>query len=93
MPNQKPNIIVILGGLLLLVVVGAAAVWWFLPSAEPLTPPSAERPSPPAAQGGAVFDLKLFDRSQYQGLSHQLIETGSLPVQAPAGTGKANPFL
>lgn len=87
------------------VVAGAIAVIWFLPQAAPplaqdslplASEPESlfvDTPAAPALSGNGAFNLKLFNRTHYQGLNLPLINNGSLPVQPPAVTGKANPFL
>lgn len=94
MEKQKNNggIIKWLIGLLLLVVIASAAVLWFLPPATPLTTPLSAPDSSPVAEI-AAFDLKLFNRLEFQTLNLQLVSNGSLPVEPPAAIGKANPFL
>lgn len=99
--------ITILGVILVLVVVAAGAVLWLLPSAEeeplfvsPTASPAADTPlfqdapSPVAPVSDTqLFNLDVLRGTLYQSLNHQVINDGSLPVQPPAATGKANPFL
>lgn len=91
--------------IVLLIVLGALVGLWLLPRAQdeplfvsPAPSPQPETPlfsdtPPPATTDTRVFNLDVLRGTLYQSLNHQLIDNGSLPVQPPAATGKANPFL
>lgn len=85
--------------LVLIVAVSGAVLWWVLGNRElPFTVPSllpqaAAPPDVAPPRSGVGFDLRAFQREAYQRLDRSLVQEGRLPVQPPAVTGKANPFL
>lgn len=87
MNNPKSKVIPWLTAILVAVALAVFALFWLLPQPLPSPPVSSTSPT--------LEDLEaaVFERSSYQQLNFQVINTGSLPVQPPAGTGKANPFL
>lgn len=97
------RIITILVVILIVVVVVAGATFWLLPDSpggSPLsfpTPTSSQPPlfsdAPVVPESGQPFNLNVLQGGLYQSLNHKIITDGALPVQPPAVTGKANPFL
>lgn len=101
--NRAVTILVVI---LILIVIATGATFWLLPSA-PSQPPVSSSPAADeaplfsdsaapvatSAPAGPVFNVDVLSNTLYQSLNHQLIDNGSLPVQPPAATGKANPFL
>lgn len=88
--------IFLLAVVLLVVIAVSAAALFFLPGKAPgipETPSDSPVPAPPGGSGGDSFNLQVLQRSDYQALNAGLLQSGLLPVQPPAITGKANPFL
>lgn len=97
MPASQTKIVIILTAVLLAVVAASVGLLLLLPGsttpdASLLTPSPAFTPIIPAASGGS-FNFSVFQQAAFQSLDLRLVADGSLPVQPPAGTGKANPFL
>lgn len=99
MANRQRQLIIILGAVLLAVIVGSGAVLWSFGSRtttdgpEPAATGQAPTESPVSVGIGTGFDTTVLRSSRYTTLDQQLVNDGSLPVQPPAGVGKANPFL
>lgn len=87
MNHPKSKAIPLLTAILVAAALAVAALFWLLPK-QPAPPPAPS--TPPVSHD---LNAAVFERSLYRELNLQLINTGSLPVQPPAGTGKANPFL
>ncbi|MGH7928510.1 MAG: hypothetical protein ACREQV_12020 [Candidatus Binatia bacterium] len=94
--RKQRTMIIMLSAVLLAVLVASGAVFFLLPS-DTTEPPQPSAPTanqdtnaPSTSQG---FHTGVLERSVYQSLNTNLIETGLLPVRPPAATGKANPFL
>ena len=85
-----------MGAVFLAIVVVAIVIFALIPSDDtadvtvPDETPDAVTATPSASEG---FDLKVLNRRVYQLLNRQLVQEGAIPVQPPAGVGKANPFL
>jgi hypothetical protein len=97
MNSPQTKVIIVLVGLLLAVVAVSVLVVWVLPSGDeaPFPAPdevggSEEASLPPPTTG---FNLKVLQTAGYVALDKQPIIEKALPVQPPATTGKANPFL
>lgn len=99
--NQK-KLIVTLVAILLAVIVVSAGVLFMLPSTDepgaPLLSDETQTSTTPSTTtqqdvSGSGFNVSIFQSTAFRALNLQLITGGRLPVQAPAGTGKANPFL
>ncbi|MEX2055016.1 MAG: hypothetical protein WD972_02440 [Candidatus Andersenbacteria bacterium] len=97
MNSPQTKVIIILIGVLLAAVGVSVLVVWILPAGEEteLTVPevgvdSEEVSLTPPTTG---FNLKVLQTAGYVALDKQPIVEKALPVQPPATTGKANPFL
>lgn len=89
MAERQQRVIIILVAVLIAAAVVAGILWWMLPG-EPAVQQDLTQTQ---ARPGGGFDLGVFNRSGYTAIDQRLIREGALPVQPPAGTGKANPFL
>lgn len=99
------RLITLLVVLLIIITIVAGAVLWLLPGApeepgllSPIASPSqsplfVDTSIPTSPLGEPAFNLDVLRGSLYQSLNHQVVNDGSLPVQPPAATGKANPFI
>lgn len=99
MANKQARLIVVLAGVLLAVVGASVVLLMVLPEQNPSTEPlDTEEPTTGEAPvgGEAVSDrinLAPLDTTLYRALDKSSIQQGALPVQPPAATGKANPFI
>lgn len=88
---SQNQLITLLTIVLTLVIVGSILVLLSTGEEEGL-PTTVEAPaSSPSSQ--RLFPLEIIERQAYQLLNKQLVKEGALPVQPPAGAGKANPFI
>jgi len=88
------TLVIILVGV---VAIGVAALMLLpdtnTPVADDLPPDTTAPTSPGPTLDQSGFRLDILEQPAYQLLSKQLVQDGSLPVQPPPVTGKANPFL
>lgn len=79
--------------ILLLAVIGVSLGLVFLLPDDGAGSQTVTGQADSGAAAGGVFDLRVFDRQDYQSIDKRLVEDGTLPVKPPAAIGKANPFL
>lgn len=95
--TKQSQLIVILVVLLGVALAAAVGVFLSMPATEesPSLPrsPVADTTSPAASPGSSEYDLTVLQRQSFLLLDKRPIVEGALPVQPPATTGKANPFL
>ena len=95
MPKQQAQFLIVVVGILLAVVAASVVLLMAVPQpAGPTSPPDA-----PTGEGveenplNAGISLEILQSTGYRLLDKTSIQQGALPVQPPAVTGKANPFL
>lgn len=92
-PNKMMTIVVLAA--ILLAGVGAIGLVYFAPSGSAPSVPSTNTASTQLDKtitSTSTFSTGVLQRSDYSALDIGLITQGRLPVQAPGGTGKADPF-
>lgn len=93
-PNKKMTIVVLAA--ILLAGVGAIGLVYFAPNGStpsaPSTDTSATTQLDQSITSTSGFSTGVLQRSDYSSLDLGLVTQGRLPVQAPTGTGKADPF-
>ncbi|MEX1997899.1 MAG: hypothetical protein WEA04_04485 [Candidatus Andersenbacteria bacterium] len=93
MANKQTRVIIILSAVLIAAALVSALVLSLLPSQSQPTGPSSPLPGELSEDSTSGFNLQFLQTASYLSLDKQLIISGALPVQPPAATGKANPFL
>ncbi len=101
--TQQQKLIITLGAVLVAVLVASGVVVYIVSTSseeevDPLfvdeaSTGSDETDTPAPAGNQTGFNTTPLQRNEYTSLNAQLIQSGQLPVQPPAATGKANPFL
>ena len=94
MPQNR--LIIMLAAVLFAVVAVSVGLLYIVPG-EKSSGPSLATPeiSPMPTSSGVSSDLNsdTFQLKGYQVLNTKPVQDGLLPVQPPAGVGKANPFI
>ncbi len=94
-PNKMMTIVVLVA--ILLAGIGAIGLVYFAPNGSSVPTPSSTT-TDTAGQldqtitNTSTFSTGVLQRSDYSALDLGMVSQGRLPVQAPAGTGKADPF-
>lgn len=94
--NSQTRLIVILVGILIAIAAISLFLLWYLPgliSPKPISDNDLPGTTDTLQPITTTFNTNVLQTSDYLLLDTQLIKEGSLPVQPPAGVGKANPFL
>lgn len=100
--SQQQKMIIVLAAVLIAALLASGIVVYVIStsSTEEVDPLFADQPTDSASDATPAptsdqtgFDTAPLKRNDYTSLNAQLIQAGQLPVQPPAGTGKANPFL
>lgn len=95
-PNKMMTIVIL--GAIVLAGIGAVGLVYFAPNGGSSPAPIDTTVTDSATQADQAmtstktFSTGVLQRSDYSALDLGLISQGRLPVQAPAGTGKADPF-
>jgi hypothetical protein len=89
MASSAQKTVLLLTAILLAVLAVSGLVLWLLPTTTPDSAPLFVSPAP----GGPTLDTAVLQKPAYLRLDPQPIREGAVPVQPPAGVGKANPFL
>ena len=94
-PNKMMTIVVLVA--ILLAGIGAIGLVYFAPSGSSVPTPTNTATDTTGQldqtiTSTATFSTGVLQRSDYSALDLGMVSQGRLPVQAPAGTGKADPF-
>jgi hypothetical protein len=91
--TSQRRLIAVLVMVLVLVITASVAVLFLLPGQEASVSQPSFDGQMPVSTDRSGFDLTVLERGDYQALNIGLLDSGLLPVQPPAATGKANPFF
>ncbi len=88
--QQHATVLVLLA--ILLAAIAVAAVIYLIPGREQGVPAIEQEDGATSTVGLQGFNTGTLQSSEYTSLDSGLFTRGLLPVQPPAGTGKANIF-